>query len=111
MRREGEGWSLYRGPYPGRPRGGGATGPPVARGGEGGRQAPLPRPWAGPSGRPRGALSPALAEERCVRLNSGHRPYFLEEFPFTLLPGRLSSPSIIEPKVSRNTKLIDPNWL
>ena len=41
MRREGEGWSLYRGAYPGRP--GGATGPPAATVGRpsGGR------PWAG----------------------------------------------------------------
>ena len=45
MRREGEGWRLYRGEYPGRPRGG-ATGPPAALVGrahwspEGGRQAP-----------------------------------------------------------------------
>ena len=46
MRREGEGWRLYRGAYPSRPRGGGdrppcrarGPGPLVARGG--GRQAP-----------------------------------------------------------------------
>ena len=48
------GHGLYRGAYPGRPRGG-ATGPPVAR--RGGDR-PLPRPWAGPpTGRPRGGDS------------------------------------------------------
>ena len=30
----------------------------IPRSPEGGRQAPLPRPWAGPVGRPRGATGP-----------------------------------------------------
>src|SRR6185503_11600076 len=47
MRREGEGWRFYRGDTP--VARGGATGPPCRPRG-GGRQAPLPRPWAGPSG-------------------------------------------------------------
>ena len=46
MRREGDGQPFYRGGYPGRPRGGG--------------QAPLPRPWAGPSGRPLGGRQTPL---------------------------------------------------
>ena len=50
MRREGEGWILYRGLTPVARRGGDR--PPVARGGG---DRPLPRPWAGPpTGRPRG---------------------------------------------------------
>ena len=46
MRREGEGWRLYRGNTPCRP---------------GGRQAPLPRSWAGPIGRPRGGRQAPLS--------------------------------------------------
>ena len=41
MRREGEGWSFYKGGCPGRP--GGATGPPAARG----LGPAAGRPWAG----------------------------------------------------------------
>ena len=45
---KGRGVGAYIGGYPGRPWGGG-------------RQAPLPRPWAGPSGRPRGGRQAPLS--------------------------------------------------
>ena len=69
MRREWESWSFYRG-IPRSPEGG-RQAPPVARGG-GGRQAPLPRPWAGPSGRPRGGDRPPC------RPLGGDRAFFFQ---------------------------------
>ena len=55
MRREW-GWILYKGGLPRSP--------------EGGRQAPLPRPWAGPSSRLRGGDRPPC------RLLGGDMPFF-----------------------------------
>ena len=83
MSREGEGWILYKGAYPGRPRGG-ATGPPAAPVGwahwspEGGRQAPLRACGQGTPSRPRGGDSPPVAPPIG---RPGHAPLYKHPTP------------------------------
>ena len=97
MRREGEGWSYIGVVYPGRPRGG-ATGPPVARGGGDrppcrarglgpvvARGGPCPLPW-----QERG-VSDWIQDIGLIFLKSFHSPSSLVDCPvLRLLNQRLA---------------------